>query len=164
MKYQYLIVSSVVRVAVMTIVCATCNDVARMLHFSFNENRGILDMQTRIVMAKRKRRRVNKRAKILEYLGDHPEATGKTVSEELAKEGIRVSPEYVNTTKSAAKSNGSLKKGRRGRKPGSPAQDMKQAGQLMVQAVDLVMKAGYQQAQSLVEMANEMVAKFSARK
>jgi hypothetical protein len=112
-------------------------------------------------MAKRKRK-VNKRAKILEYLDAHPDATGKVVSAELAKEGVKVSPEYVSTTKSSARSNG---KAKRGRKAGSTSGgDMKQAGQLMVQAVELVMKAGYKEAQSLIEMAGEVVNKFSARK
>ena len=39
----------------------------------------------------------------------------------------------------------------------SPSQDMAQAGSLMLNAIDLVMKAGYKEARSMIDMANKMV-------
>jgi hypothetical protein len=82
------------------------------------------------------------------------------ISQELAKRKIKASPAYVSDIKSKTKSGAAP--GKRGRKKkatvdSSPSQDMAQAGQLMMSAIDLVVKAGYKEARSMIDMANKMV-------
>jgi hypothetical protein len=45
----------------------------------------------------------------------------------------------------------------------SPVQDMGQAAELMLQAVDLVMKAGYKEAKSMIEVAGKMVDRIAEK-
>lgn len=46
----------------------------------------------------------------------------------------------------------------------SPAEDVKHAGELLFQAVELVMKAGYNEAKSMVEIAGKMVDRITDEK
>lgn len=106
---------------------------------------------------------VNKSAAIRDFLSDSPSAGPKEVQTNLAKRGIDVSEALVSNVKY----NLSLKKGRkkkraRGRTANSkPMEDIRQAGDLMMQAVDLVVKAGAKEASQLVDMAVSMVKKVS---
>jgi hypothetical protein len=111
---------------------------------------------------KRRKRRVNKSALIREYMTNHPEMGPTAISEELAKQKIRASPAYVSDIKAKMKTGAAPGKPGRKKKTGaasdsSPSQDMAQAGSLMLNAIDLVMKAGYKEARSMIDMANKMV-------
>jgi hypothetical protein len=82
----------------------------------------------------------------------------------LTKRGIEVNAGYVSSIKTADKASRkkSKRKGRRKlpKQNTSPTQDVMHAGELMIQAVDLVMKAGYKEAKSLVDVAGRMVNKI----
>jgi len=114
-------------------------------------------------MAKRKasgRSGVNKSQAIKDYLASHPDAAPKAAAEDLKQQGVSVTPGYVSTIKSQQKTKSKTKTGRRRKaasKDTSPVEDVKHAGELMFQAVDLVMKAGFKEAKSMVEMAGKMV-------
>ena len=91
----------------------------------------------------------------------------------LAKKGIKVSPAMVATVKSTAKKkkkkvSGAPKKTSKRKKTRrattAPLEDVKHAGDLMLQAVDLVIKAGAKEARQLVNMAEDMVKKISDKK
>jgi hypothetical protein len=108
---------------------------------------------------KQRKRRVNKSALIRQYFVDHPEMGPTEVSQELAKRKIKASPAYVSDIK--AKMKAGVAPGKPGRKKrgvdSSPSEDMAHAGQLMMNAIDLVMKAGYKEARSMIDMASKMV-------
>jgi hypothetical protein len=107
---------------------------------------------------KRRKRRVNKSALIREYLANHPEMGPSEISETLAKQKIKASPAYVSDIKAKMKSGAAPSKpGRKKAKTSSASQDMAQAGNLMMNAIDLVMRAGYKEAQSMIEMASKLV-------
>ena len=114
-------------------------------------------------MAKKKASRksgVNKSQAIKDYLASHPNAAPKVVAEDLKAQGIDVTAGYVSTIKTQQKSKSKTKTGRRGKaasKDTSPVEDVTQAANLMYQAVDLVMKAGFKEAKSMVEVAGKMV-------
>jgi hypothetical protein len=113
-----------------------------------------------------KKREVNKTAAVKEYLAKHPTAGPSEVSDALKKQDIDVTPAYVSTIKSSLKSQGKAKpKSGRGAAKGTTAsEDMKHAGELVFQALDLVMKAGYKEASALVEMAGKMVERVNEKK
>jgi len=108
---------------------------------------------------KRRKRRVNKSALIREYVVNHPEMGPTAISEQLAKQKIKASPAYVSDIKAKMKTGGAAGKPGRKKKASasSPSQDMAQAGSLMMNAIDLVMQAGYKEARSMIDMASKMV-------
>ena len=113
---------------------------------------------------KRSGRKVNKSEAIRDYIAKHPSAGPTEVSTALKKKGIAVTPAYVSGVKNSQKSNASKKRrapSRKKRKDTSPVEDVVQAGQLLYQAVDLVMRAGAKEAKAMVEMAGKMVERMS---
>ncbi|MCA9267191.1 MAG: hypothetical protein KDA41_01910 [Planctomycetales bacterium] len=112
-----------------------------------------------------RRKKPSKRAAILAYMEAHPAEGASAVAAAVTSQGIKVSAQYVSNVKA------SLKRGKKGaaggRKAGvgtTPSQDVKQAGQMLVEAIDLVMKAGYKEARALVELAGDVVSRVSDRK
>lgn len=101
------------------------------------------------------------------------------VAEKLKKQGIDVTPQYVSTIKANDKRK--AESGAPRRKPGRPAgstkrtsgapaaavagtmpmDDLKQASELMLKAVELVLRAGAKEAKQLITMAEGMVEKIS---
>ena len=108
---------------------------------------------------KRRKRRVNKSPIIRQYIVDHPEMGPTAISQELAKRKITASPAYVSDIKAKMKTGAAASKPGRKKKPvdTSPKEDMANAGQLMMDAIDLVMKAGYKEAKSMIDMASKLV-------
>jgi len=117
----------------------------------------------------------SKSAAVRAYLQENPEAPNPQVVAALAEKGMEVSESLVSHARHAG---GERKKRRRrkkksvgraqGVKPQAsasspPLEDLREAGELMVQAVDLVVKAGGKEAAQLVKMAVEMVKKISDR-
>lgn len=123
-------------------------------------------------MAKKKsKKKVNKAAAIKAYLAEHPGAGPTAVAQALQAQGVDVNRTYVSNIKSQ-------KKKRRGKRPTrksasasrsappetTPAEDVRQAGELLYQAVDLVMKAGLKESKTLVEFAGKMVERIKEKK
>ncbi len=93
------------------------------------------------------------------------------VAKKLNARGIKVSAQYVSSIKAADKRRalaGGIK-----RKPGRPAgsgktanvlPELKEANALLLQAVELVLKAGPQQARELVTMAEQMLVRVKEQK
>lgn len=99
------------------------------------------------------------------------------VAERLNKQGIKVTPQYVSTIKANDKRK--AESGAPRRKPGRPAgssakssngsangatmpiDDLKQASDLMLKAVELVLRAGAKEAKQLITMAEGMVERVS---
>ena len=114
-------------------------------------------------MAKKKKAGVNKSKAIRDYLQANSGATNAEVVAALKKDGISVSSTYVSNVKSTSGLGGKKRKKRRTKKTAvnkpepTPVQDMTKAGELMLQAFDLVTKAGYREAQALVKMANDFM-------
>jgi hypothetical protein len=112
-----------------------------------------------------KKNPVSKSQAIRDYLNTHKNTGPKEVQAALAKKGIRVTDALVSNVKSNAK-----KKKAAGKKvkvrvvkkavEHTPLQDVKQAGDLLIQAVELVVKAGAKEAQQLVGTASEVVKKI----
>ena len=107
---------------------------------------------------------VNKSAEIRAYLKDQPKAKPADVAAALNGRGIDVTAAYVSSIKTSSKKRRKSKTKRRttaqAGKDTSPVQDVMSAGELMYQAVDLVMKAGVKEAKSLIEVAGKMVNKI----
>ncbi len=113
---------------------------------------------------KKTTRKVNKSAAIRKFLADHPDVGPTEAAARLTKQGIAVTASYVSGIKTSQKSKSAKKKRRTTKKQTqgtSPVQDVMQAGQLLYQAVDLVMKAGAKEAKTLVDMAGKMVDRMS---
>lgn len=117
---------------------------------------------------------VNKSAEIRNYLAGNPDAKPSQVVAALKTHGINVTPAYVSSIKSVDKSDGKTPRKKRagqkraghkrGAKDTSPVQDVMRAGELLFQAVDLVMKAGYKEAKTLVDVAGRMVNRIAEKK
>jgi hypothetical protein len=123
-------------------------------------------MAKKTATKKRTTRKVNKSKAITDYLADHPEASTAEVVVGLKEKKISVTRTYVSNIKSKLKSEDTVKP-KRGRKAApkdtSPVDDVKHAGELMFQAVDLVLKAGVKEAKSMVEMAGKMVDRIKEK-
>jgi len=114
---------------------------------------------------------VNKSQAIRDYLKSHRSAGPTEVQEALAKKGIKVTAALVSNVKANAKKPNVKKKkkttarsstnGRASQKPATqtPMQDVRQAGDLLMQAVELVTRAGAKEAQQLVSTASDLVKK-----
>ena len=109
------------------------------------------------------KKKVSMSAEIRDYLEKKPAAGPKEVRTELAKKGIKVSEALVSNVKYQS----SQKKPKRKvvTKPqtteSQPLEDLQEAGALMVQAVDLVLKAGGKEASQLVKMAVDVVRRIN---
>jgi len=139
-------------------------------------------------MAKKKstKKQINKSAEIRNYLERHPGAGAKQIISALAAKGIEVAEGLVANVKSrtsktatastkrpkkkTAKRSQATKKSARKKKGTSrktsasrPSDDLKQAGDLMRHAVDLVIKAGAKEAKQLVGMAEELIRSIRER-
>lgn len=107
---------------------------------------------------KRRKRRVNKSALIREYVTNHPEMGPTAISEELAKQKIKATPAYVSDIKAKMKTGAAPSKpGRKKAHASSPSEDMAQAGNLLMSAIDLVMRAGYKEARTMIDTASKLV-------
>ena len=109
---------------------------------------------------------VNKSQAIRVYLKTHKNAGPKEVQAALAKKGIRVTDALVSNVKSSAKKKkAAATKARVAEKPAehTPLQDMKEAGNLMVKAVELVISAGATEAKQLISTASEIVKKAQGK-
>ena len=113
-----------------------------------------------------KKKPVNKSEAIRAYFKTHKTAGAKEVQAALARKGITVSEGLVNNVKSNAKK----KKKKTARKKvkvrvvkkaaeRSPIEDVKEAGSLMLKAVELVISAGAAEAKQLIGTASEIVNK-----
>mgnify|MGYP006908341307 CR=1 FL=1 len=115
-----------------------------------------------------KKKPTSKSQAVRDQLAKTPNAAASEIAAAASKaSGLSITPSTVYNVKS---SKGGTKK-RKGRKTSaakrsgakqsakdtSPVEDFVHAGELMFQAVDLVMKAGYKEAKSMVEIANKMV-------
>ena len=124
-----------------------------------------------------KKKSVNKSATIRKYLSKHRKAGPKEVQAALAKKGIDVSEGLISNVKydragnqkkttskkPALRKKKVAKKRKAVRKRATrtkPLEDVKQASELMIHAVELVMKAGAKEAKQLVNMAADMVKKI----
>lgn len=120
---------------------------------------------------RRKKRSTNKSQVVRDYIAKHPNAGPTEVANALAKKGTKVAPSLVSRIKSGAspKRKKRVKKKKKARKVGrvrritepTVVEDMKQAGDLMLKAVELVVAAGAKEAKHLVSLAEDMVKKVS---
>ena len=101
------------------------------------------------------------------------------VAEKLNKQGIKVTAQYVSTIKANDKRR--AESGAPRRKPGRPAgtgkakavrattsassnDDLKEASELMLHAVELVLRAGAKEAKQLIQVAEGMVDKIADKR
>jgi hypothetical protein len=126
-------------------------------------------------MAKKKstKSKVSKTDAIRTALKETKGGSPSEVSQKLKKMGIAVTPQYVSTIKANDKRR--AQSGVPRRKPGRPAgsggakaatatpplEDLKEASELMLKAVELVLRAGAKEAKQLVNMAEGMVDRIS---
>lgn len=111
---------------------------------------------------------VTKTAAIRTALKASKDGSPTEVARVLNKQGVKVTAAYVSTIKASDKRKADM--GKPLRKPGRPvgsgkssiaaSADMKQAGELLLKAVDLVLRAGAKEAKELVSMAEQMVDKI----
>ncbi len=74
---------------------------------------------------------------------------------------------YVSNIKSTQTKQGGKRRRRKTKKSpreSTPVQDVWHAGDLLFQAVDLVMKAGLKEAKTMVEVAGRMVERINQKK
>ncbi len=112
---------------------------------------------------------VNKSQAIRDYLKTHRNAGPKEVQAALAQKGIKVTEALVGNVKSNAKKKKTPVKKVTDQDSKKAAQhtslqDIKQAGGLLLQAVELVAKVGTKEAQQLVSLASEAVKKIRSSK
>jgi len=121
---------------------------------------------------------ISKTAAIRDALKESTSGSPTEIAKILNKKGVKVTPAYVSTVKTSDKRK--AKTGKRGRKPGrpmgskskkttaattsTPVDDLKQASELMLKAIDLVLKAGAKEARQLVTVAEQMVERISDSK
>ena len=113
-------------------------------------------------MATKKKTTLSKTDAIRVELEQDAAASPKAVAALLTKRGIKVSPAYVSTIKSADKK----RNGKPSKKPGRPSKAALQmnngtsnggADKLMEAAFDLVLKAGENDAQKYVQLASRLL-------
>ena len=129
-------------------------------------------------MAKKKKvatgaakKQISKTDAIRNALKESKDGSPTEVAAKLNKQGIKVTPQYVSTIKANDKRR--AESGVPRRKPGRPAgsgksqaastlpgDDLKQASELVMKAVELVMRAGAKEARNLITMAEGMVDKI----
>ena len=114
-----------------------------------------------------KKNGVNRSEAIRNYVRVHTNAGPTEVKKELAKKGVTVSTALVSNVKARMSDDGgTAKKGRRSKtaEANKPLDDVRHAGDLMFQAVQLVLTAGAREAKHLVGRAEEMVNAVRERK
>ena len=127
-----------------------------------------------------KKKASNKSDAVRKYVAANPSAGPTAVQEAMAKKGIEVSTALVSKIRAESGSTRPRKSAKRSAKKtakkakragraasanGRPAEetpldDLKHAGNLMMEAVELVMKAGAAEAKQLVNLAADMVKKI----
>ena len=111
-----------------------------------------------------------KTALIREALKSTQDGSPSLVAKKLNAQGIKVTPQYVSTIKAADKRKSLL--GTPNRRPGRPVgsgtknslrpiDDLSQASELMLKAVELVLKAGGSEARQMITMAESMVDRIN---
>ena len=109
---------------------------------------------------------------IRDALKESKDGSPTEVAAKLNKQGIKVTPQYVSTIKANDKRR--AESGVPRRKPGRPAGsgksqavngagDLQQASELVLKAVELVMRAGAKEARNLISMAEGMVDKIDQK-
>ena len=113
---------------------------------------------------------------IREELKNSKNGSPSEIAKALVARGIKVTPEYVSTIKASDKRKAISGKPRRG--PGRPARigggagisngaavhgDLKQTSELMLKAVELVVKAGPAEARQLINVAQQMVEQVGTK-
>ena len=120
-------------------------------------------------MATKKKK--SKTEAIREALKESANGSPSEVAQILNDRGIKVSAAYVSTIKSSDKRRAMAgRHGRPGRPAGSQAmagssartEELKEASELMLKAVDLVVSLGADQARQLISTAEKMVNKIGA--
>lgn len=114
-------------------------------------------------------KKVNKARAIKDYMASHPQASPAEVAAELSKQGIEVTANYASNVKSIKKKATKKKRGSTKKKittekaaeEATPFENVKEAGLLMYQALDLVLKAGVKEARSMVDIADKMINRIS---
>lgn len=113
-----------------------------------------------------------KTAMIREALKSTKNGSPSLVAKKLNAQGVKVTPQYVSTIKAADKRKMLL--GTPNRRPGRPVgsgtkrpvgagDDLTQTSELMLKAVELVLKAGGKEAKQLVTMAENMVTQINEK-
>ncbi len=113
----------------------------------------------------------NKTAAIRDALESSTSGSPTEIAKQLNRQGIRVTSAYVSTIKAMEKKK--AKSGASRRQPGRPSKtrgktlgvgsavhDLMQTSDLVLQAVDLVVKVGAKEAKQLVGMAEQMVTRI----
>jgi arginine repressor len=112
---------------------------------------------------------ISKTAAIREELKKSDNGSPTEIAKALNKQGVQVTAAYVSTIKASDK----RKVGAPKRKPGppvrnasasTPVEDLKEASELLLKAVDLVLKAGGKEARQLVGMATQLIDRVGDRK
>ena len=120
--------------------------------------------------------KVSKTEAIREALRTTENGSPSLVAKKLNAKGIKVTPQYVSTIKAADKRK--AESGIPNRKSGRPAgsgtkqqaklllgsaatEDLQQASELMLRAVELVLKAGAKEARQLINVAESMVDRIN---
>jgi hypothetical protein len=119
-------------------------------------------------------KKLSKTDAIRDALKNSANGSPSEVAAKLNKQGIKVTPQYVSTIKANDKRR--AESGAPRRKPGRPAgtskataarttassgDDLKEASELMLHAVELVLRAGAKEARQLITMAEGVVDKIS---
>ena len=116
-------------------------------------------------------KKISKTAAIRAALKETKDGSPTVVAKKLNAQGIKVTPQYVSTIKASDKRKALA--GTPNRRPGRPVgsgtknratvtngaafDDLKEASELVMKAVELVVKAGAKEAKQLVNMAESMV-------
>ena len=119
-------------------------------------------------------KQITKTDAIREELKASKTGSPSEIAKKLVARGIKVTPEYVSTIKASDKRKALSGKPRRG--PGRPAGsgmkngsgatapgDLKETSELMLKAVELVVKAGPAEAKQLINVAQQMVEQMGSK-
>ena len=128
-------------------------------------------------MSKKKTaKKISKTDAIRNALKDTKDGSPTLVAKKLNAQGIKVTPQYVSTIKASDKRK--ALSGEPNRRPGRPVgsgiknrsisngaqfDDVKQASELMLKAVELVLKAGAKEARQMITMAEGMVDRLNEK-
>lgn len=119
-------------------------------------------------------KKISKTEAIRNALKDTKDGSPTLVAKKLNAQGIKVTPQYVSTIKASDKRR--ALSGEPSRRPGRPVgsgvknrtasngaqfDDLKQASELMLKAVELVLKAGGKEARRMITMAEGMVERLN---
>ena len=122
-----------------------------------------------------KQKAPSKSQAVRDQLKQTPNAPASEVADAASKaSGLSITASTVYNVKSSQggpKKKKSRKKpatnstsGKQSAKDTSPVEDVMHAGELLYQAVDLVMKAGYKEAKTMVDLAGKLVDRIGEKK